>query len=316
MLIFLARRVAALAVTLLATALIIFVVLEILPGDPAAVVLGMNATPETLAALRAEFGLDRPAPERFVRWIGGLLTGDLGTSYTYRVEVAALIAERMAVTLPLALAAILLASAIGIPLGVIAAARPRGWRDTGVTLFSQVGLAVPDFWVGILLVLLFAVGLNWLPSGGFPGWDQGLAAALPSLVLPTVALALPQAAILARVTRSATLEALQEDWVRTARAKGLTWSRTLRRHVLRNALVPVVTMLGVRFSFMVAGAIVIENVFSLPGLGRLMFQAIGQHDIIVVKDLVVVFAAMVILVNFLVDIAYGIVDPRLRSSAR
>lgn len=310
------RRLFAMGATLVATACIIFLVLEILPGDPAAVVLGMNATPETLAALRADFGLDRPAPERFLRWLAGLATGDLGQSYTYRVPVAQLVAERIAVTLPLALAAILLASLIGIPLGLLAASRAHGPRDVVVMLFSQIGLAVPDFWFGILLVLLFSVTLGWLPSGGFPGWDAGLVPALKSLILPTVALALPQAAILARVTRSATLEALQEDWVRTARAKGLTFRRTLTGHVLRNALVPVVTMLGVRFSFMVAGAIIVENVFSLPGLGRLMFQSIGQHDLMVVRNLVLIFAAMVIVVNFLVDIAYGLVDPRLRRHAR
>ncbi|MBT9289478.1 ABC transporter permease [Prosthecodimorpha staleyi] len=315
MLSFLVRRLAGLAVTLLATALVVFVVLEILPGDPAAVILGVSATPETVAALRTEFGLDLPAPERFIRWIGGLLTGDLGTSYGYRVPVAQLIAERLQVTLPLAFAAILLATLVGVPLGMLAASRPRGLRDAGVMVFAQAGLALPDFWVGILLVLAFAIGLHWLPSGGFPGWDAGLGPALASLVLPVIALALPQAAILARVTRSATLEALQEDWVRTARAKGLGAAATLYRHVLRNALVPVVTMLGVRFSFMIAGAIIIEDVFSLPGLGRLMFQAIGQHDIIVVKDLVVVFAALVVGINFLVDIAYGIVDPRLRRRA-
>lgn len=313
---FVLRRLLALAATLLATAAVVFVVLEILPGDPAAVVLGVSATPETLAALRTEFGLDRPAPERFVAWIGGLLTGDLGTSYTYRVPVAALIAERMAVTLPLAFAAIVVATLIGVPLGLVAAARAGGPRDAGVMVFSQIGLAVPDFWAGILLVLLFSVTLGWLPSGGFPGWDAGLVPAAKSLLLPALALALPQAAILARVTRSATLEALSEDWVRTARAKGLTETETLWGHVLRNALVPVVTMLGVRFSFMVAGAIVIENVFSLPGLGRLMFQAVGQHDIIVVKDLVILFAAMVVLVNFAVDLAYGAIDPRLRQVAR
>lgn len=315
MLSFLARRLAGLAVTLLATALVVFVVLEILPGDPAAVILGVSATPETVAALRTEFGLDLPAPERFLRWIGGLLTGDLGTSYGYRVPVAQLIGERLQVTLPLAFAAILLATLVGVPLGMLAASRPRSLRDAGVMVFAQAGLALPDFWVGILLVLAFAIGLHWLPSGGFPGWDAGLGPALASLILPVIALALPQAAILARVTRSATLEALQEDWVRTARAKGLGAAATLYRHVLRNALVPVVTMLGVRFSFMIAGAIIIEDVFSLPGLGRLMFQAIGQHDIIVVKDLVVVFAALVVVINFLVDIAYGIVDPRLRRRA-
>lgn len=312
MLTFILRRLAALAATLCFTAAVIFIVLEILPGDPAAVMMGVNATPENVAAIRAEYGLDRPALERFVAWIGGLLTGDLGNSYTYRVPIAPLIGERAQVTLPLAAMAVMLAASIGIPLGAVAAAKANTRTDSLVMGFSQLGLAVPNFWFGILLVLLFAVTLGWFPAGGFPGWGAGFVAGFKTLILPAVALALPQSAILARLTRSAVLEALQEDFVRTARAKGLTWRATLRKHVLRNALVPVVTILGLQFSVLVAGAIIIENVFSLPGLGRLMFQSIAQHDIIVVKDLVVLFAALVVTMNFIVDVAYGIIDPRLR----
>lgn len=312
MLIFILRRVAALIATLLATAAIIFIVLEILPGDPAAVMMGVNATPENIAAIRAEYGLDRPALERFFTWIGGLLTGDLGQSYTYRVPIAGLIGERAQVTLPLAAMAVTISAGIGVPLGAVAAARANTRFDSIIMGVSQLGLAVPSFWFGILLVLLFAVTLGWFPAGGFPGWGAGFWPAFKTLILPSIALALPQSAILARLTRSAVLEALQEDFVRTARAKGLTWRATLRKHVLRNALVPVVTILGLQFSVLVAGAIIIENVFSLPGLGRLMFQSISQHDIIVVKDLVVLFAALVVFMNFLVDVAYGIIDPRLR----
>jgi len=312
MLSFTLRRLAGLAATLLATAIIVFVVLEILPGDPAAVMMGINATPETIAAVRAEYGLDQPAPVRFITWIAGLATGDLGNSYTYKVPISGLIAERGAVTLPLALMAVMLSSSIGIPLGVIAAARANTRTDAAVMALSQIGLAVPNFWFGILLVLTFAVTLGWFPSGGFPGWSAGIWPAVQSLILPAVALALPQGAIIARLTRSAVLEALQEDFVRTARAKGLSWRQTLTRHVVRNAMTPVVTILGLQFSVLLAGAIVIENVFSLPGLGRLMFQSIAQHDIIVVKDLVVLFAGLVVTMNFLVDLAYGWIDPRLR----
>ncbi|HRJ70328.1 MAG TPA: ABC transporter permease [Beijerinckiaceae bacterium] len=312
MLSFILRRVAALALTLCVTAAVIFIVLEILPGDPAAVMMGVNATPENVAAIRAEYGLDRPAVERFLTWIGGLLTGDLGLSYTYRVPISSLIAERAQVTLPLAAMAVMLSASIGIPLGTLAAAKANTRTDSLVMGISQLGLAVPNFWFGILLVLLFAVTLGWFPAGGFPGWGAGVLAGIKTLILPAVALALPQSAILARLTRSAVLEALQEDFVRTARAKGLSWPATLRKHVLRNALVPVVTILGLQFSVLVAGAIIIENVFSLPGLGRLMFQSIAQHDIIVVKDLVVLFAALVVFMNFIVDVAYGIIDPRLR----
>lgn len=308
------RRLAALVLTLLAAALVIFVALEVLPGDPAAVTLGLNSAPEALVALRAEMGLDKPAALRFVLWLGGLVTGDLGLSYTYRVPVAQLIAERMAVTLPLALMAIGLATAIGIPLGMLAASRRGHLADAGVMAFAQAGLAIPNFWFGLLLVLVFAVGLGWLPAGGFPGWQAGLGTALKALLMPALALALPQAAIIARVTRSAMLDTLQEDFVRTARAKGLSEGTTMRRHALRNALIPVLTILGLQFSVLIAGAIIIENVFALPGLGRLVFQAIAQHDLIVVKDLVMLFAGLAILINFAVELLYGLIDPRLRQA--
>lgn len=315
MLAFAGRRLIAFVLTLMAAALVIFLMLEVLPGDPAAVTLGLNAAPEALAALRAEMGLNRPAPIRFLAWVSGLVTGDLGLSYTYRVPVSQLIAERMAVTLPLALMAMTLAAAIGVPLGMLAAANHNRPADAAVMVFAQAGLAIPNFWFGLLLVLVFAIGLGWLPAGGFPGWQAGAAAAFRSLALPALALALPQAAILARVTRSAMLDTLQEDFVRTARAKGLGEAVTVLRHALRNALIPVVTILGLQFSVLIAGAIIIENVFALPGLGRLVFQSIAQHDLIVVKDLVMLFAALAILVNFLVDLLYGVIDPRLREAA-
>jgi peptide/nickel transport system permease protein len=315
MLAFAGRRLIAFVLTLMAAALVVFLMLEVLPGDPAAVTLGLNAAPEALAALRAEMGLDRPAPIRFFAWVGGLVTGDLGLSYTYRVPVSQLIAERMAVTLPLALMAMTLAAAIGVPLGMLAAANHNRPADAAVMVFAQAGLAIPNFWFGLLLVLVFAIGLGWLPAGGFPGWQAGAPAAFRSLALPALALALPQAAILARVTRSAMLDTLQEDFIRTARAKGLGERVLLLRHALRNALIPVVTILGLQFSVLIAGAIIIENVFALPGLGRLVFQSIAQHDLIVVKDLVMLFAALAILVNFIVDLLYGVIDPRLREAA-
>lgn len=312
MLSFAVRRLVSLIVTLLAAALVVFVVLEILPGDPAAVMLGVQATPETLAAVRAEYGLDKPVPVRFAEWVAGLVTGDLGMSYTYRVPVATLIVERLAVTVPLALIAIALSTAIAIPLGVFAAARHGRPADAGVMVFSQIGVAIPNFWFALLLVLLFSITLGLAPSGGFPGWTAG-GKALGALVLPAISLALPQAAILARVTRSSVLDALGEDWVRTARAKGLTRAQTLRGHVLRNALIPVVTIMGLQFSFLLAGAIIIENVFYLPGLGRLVFQAINQRDLIVVRDIVVLLAGLVIVINFVVDLLYAVIDPRLRT---
>ncbi|MCG8361280.1 MAG: ABC transporter permease [Kiloniellales bacterium] len=310
---FIAKRLVALVLTLLVASLVVFLVLEVLPGDPAAIMLGVNAREDTLAALRAELGLDRPAWERYGLWLGGMLTGDFGQSYTYSVPVGELIGERVAISLPLAVMAIVLSTAMAIPLGVLAAARRNKAADLCVNAFVQVGVAVPNFWFAMLLIILFAVILRWLPAGGFAGWDAGLGAALLSLLLPAVALALPQAAILTRVTRSSVLEVLNEDFVRTARAKGLSRRAALWRHAVRNALIPVVTIMGLQFSFLLAGTIIIENVFYLPGLGRLLFQAIAQRDLIVVKDLVVLLAGTVVVVNFLVDLLYAVLDPRLRS---
>jgi peptide/nickel transport system permease protein len=307
------RRIFGLLLTLIAVSLLVFAVMALLPGDPAAITLGTSATPETLAALRHDMGLDQPLIVRYGQWLAGALTGDLGKSYTYGVPVAGLIAERLAVTLPLAALAVVLSVLIAVPLGVAAAARRGGFFDILAALFSQMGIAVPGFWVGLLLVLLFATSLGWMPAGGFPGWGNGLWPAMKSLVLPAVALALPQAAVLTRVTRSAVLDTLHEDFARTALAKGLSRSRVLWGHVVPNALVPVLTILGLQFTFLVAGAVLIENVFTLPGLGRLAYQALSQRDIIVLQDVVLFFAGLVIVVNFLVDLSYLVIDPRLRA---
>ena len=306
------RRLTALMVTLLVASLLIFLLLEILPGDPAAVILGVGAQEDTLRALRAELGLDLPAPVRYLNWLGEVLQGDLGRSYTYDTSVQELLLNRVELSLPLALLAILLSTGIAIPLGVFAASRHRKVADTGIMGFAQLGVAVPNFWFAILLILLFSVKLGWFSAGGFAGWDAGWIPAFKSLVLPAVALALPQAAILARVTRSSVLETVQEDYIRTARAKGLSRSQALWRHAVRNALIPVVTILGLQLSFLLAGTIIIENVFYLPGVGRLLFQAIAQRDLMVVKNLVLVLAATVVLINFLVDLLYAVLDPRLR----
>ena len=306
------RRLIALMVTLLVASLLIFLLLEILPGDPAAVILGVGAQEDTLRALRAELGLDLPAPVRYLNWLGEVLQGDLGRSYTYDTPVQELLLNRVELSLPLALLAILLSTGIAIPLGVFAASRHRKVADTGIMGFAQLGVAVPNFWFAILLILLFSVKLGWFNAGGFAGWDAGWIPAFKSLVLPAVALALPQAAILARVTRSSVLETVQEDYIRTARAKGLSRSQALWRHAIRNALIPVVTILGLQLSFLLAGTIIIENVFYLPGVGRLLFQAIAQRDLMVVKNLVLVLAATVVLINFLVDLLYSVLDPRLR----
>jgi len=306
------RRLAGLLATLVVASLVVFTVMDVLPGDPAQVMLGTEAREDTLAALRTRLGLDRPAPERYVTWVAGLATGNLGVSYTYDEPVAGLIAERLVVTLPLAVFAILLSTAIALPVGVFAAVRRGTPVDTVVMGLGQLGVAVPNFWFAMLLVLLFAVQLRWASAGGFPGWSAGLLPAVGALLLPAIALALPQAAILARITRSSTLDVLGEDYVRTAWAKGLSRRAVLGRHVFRNALIGPVTIMGLQFAFLLSGTIIIENVFFLPGLGRLVFQAVAQRDLIVVKDVVVILVAAVVIVNFLVDLAYAAIDPRLR----
>jgi peptide/nickel transport system permease protein len=309
------RRLAGLAVMLVLASAVIFTVMEVLPGDPAQVMLGTQARPDTLEALRQKLGLDRPPVERYAEWAGGLLKGDLGTSYTYSTPVAELVRDRVVVSLPLALLALALTTAIAIPLGAWAGARRNSLVDAGVMGATQIGIAVPNFWFAMLLVLLFAITLRWLPAGGFPGWSAGPWPALRALILPAVALALPQASILARVMRSSLLETLGDDYIRTARAKGLSRGQVLRRHALRNALIPVLTIMGLQFSFLLAGTIIIENVFYLPGLGRLVFQAINQRDLVVVRSVVMLLVASVVIVNFLVDLAYLAVDPRLRRRA-
>ncbi|MDP6320455.1 MAG: ABC transporter permease [SAR324 cluster bacterium] len=312
MTIFLAKRFFALVITLLVASLVIFLLMEILPGDPASIILGVGAQEDTLLALRTEMGLDHSAPERYFHWISGILSGDFGRSYTYDIPVSSLILERLSLSLPLALLAISLSTLLAIPIGVLAVANHKRIADTGIMGLAQLGVAVPNFWFAILLILFFSVKLGWFSAGGFAGWEMGLAAALKSLTLPAISLALPQAAILARVTRSAVLETVREDFVRTARAKGLSRNAALWKHAFRNALIPVVTILGLQLSFLLAGTIIIENVFYLPGLGRLLFQAIAQRDLVVVKNIVILLAATVVIINFLVDMCYVAIDPRLR----
>lgn len=315
MLTYTVRRLLQFAGTLLAASLVVFAVLELLPGDAAQILLGTEADDDTLAALRDQLGLDRPAATRYAEWIGGLLTGDLGVSHIYGVPVAGMVVDRLAISLPLAVIAFMLSTILALPLGLIAATRRGGPGDWTVIGFAQIGLAVPNFWFGILLILLFAVKLGWFSSGGFPGWEAGIGPAVKALILPALALALSEAAILARVTRSAMLETLGEDYIRTARAKGLSGRRVLFGHALRNAMIPVATIMGLQFAFLVMGAVIVENVFYLPGLGRLLLQSIFQRDLVVVRDLVLLLSGFVILVNLLVDLAYAVIDPRPRAAA-
>lgn len=309
---YLAKRLGIATVTLVLASLVVFAVLEIVPGDPARLMLGMNASEAQVEQLRDQMGLNAPLIERYLHWAGGLLSLDFGRSYTYSVPVIDLVLERIVVSLPLALIALALSTAIAIPVGLYSASRRGAAGDAVAMGAAQLGVAVPNFWFALMLVYLFAVWLRWVPAGGFPGWSAGVWTALKSLLLPAIALALPQAAILARVTRSALIEVLNEDYIRTARAKGMPYRAVLWRHALRNALIPVVTIMGLQFAFLLAGTIIIENVFYLPGLGRLVFQAITQRDLIVVESVVMLLVATVIAVNLLVDFTYAIVDPRLR----
>ncbi len=314
MLAYLLGRLVSLLLSLIAASVVIFLVLQVVPGDPAQFMLGLNASPDTVAALRGQMGLDVPPVLQYFAWIGGMLHGDLGISYTYKVPVAELVAARVWVSLPLAVYALTLSTLIAFPVGIIAAARRNSASDLGIMGITQFGVAVPNFWFAMLLVLVFSITLRWFSAGGFPGWDHGFWLGIRALTLPAIALALPQASILARVMRSSLLDTLGEDYIRSARAKGLTRGQALRRHALRNALIPVLTIIGLQFSFLLAGGIIIENVFFLPGLGRLVFQGITQRDLIVVKSVVMILVCAVIGVTFIVDITYGFVDPRLRTA--
>ena len=311
---FLAKRFATFVATLAGTTIITFLALEILPGDPARVILGVEAPDSAVQALREQLGLDRPALERYIDWVSALATGNFSNSYTYSVPVDELLAARLEITVPLALLAMALSVAMAMTLGIFAAARHNQRGDIAVMGVSQLGISVPNFWLALLLILLFAVHLRWFSAGGFPGWDAGVGPALKSLLLPALALATVQGAILTRFTRSAVLETMSEDYVRTARAKGLTRGQTLRRHVLRNAMIPLVTVMGLQFANLLAGTIVVENVFALPGVGRLILQAITNRDLVVVRDVVTLLAAMVVLINLAVDLLYAAIDPRLKSS--
>lgn len=305
-------RCASLVISLIVASMVIFLIIEIVPGDPAAFMLGLNAQPEAVEALRTQLGLNASALERYFTWVSGMLQGDFGTSYTYRAPVSDLIADRIWVSLPLAVYALVLSTLIAFPAGIFTASRRGGAGDTAIMGATQLGVAIPNFWFAMILVLIFAINLRWFSAGGFVGWDKGFGLGLKSLTLPAIALALPQAAILARVMRSSLLDMLGEDFIRTARAKGLSKRQALWRHAVRNALIPVLTILGLQFSFLLAGGIVIEQVFFLPGLGRLIFQAISARDLIVVESVVMLLVFSVIIVNFLVDLTYAAVDPRLR----
>jgi peptide/nickel transport system permease protein len=310
--VFLAKRFLTFIVTLLGATVLTFLALEILPGDPAAVILGIDAPESAIQALRDKLGLDRPILERYFAWLGDIVTLRFGVSFTYSTPVIELVKARLAITIPLALMAMVLSALVAFGLGVYAASRHNKLGDVTVMSISQLGISVPNFWLALLLILLFAVNLRWFASGGFPGWQNGVWPAFRALLLPAIALATVQGAILARFTRSAVLDTMREDYVRTARAKGLSRRATLWRHVLRNAMIPVITIMGLQFANLLAGTIIVEEVFAMPGLGRLILQAISNRDVAVVRDVVLMLAALVVFINFIVDILYAVIDPRLK----
>jgi peptide/nickel transport system permease protein len=298
--------------TLLFVSLLVFMVVRVLPGDPALIMMGIEASPDAVAKLRERLGLDRPVPVQYAEWAGRAVLGDLGRSIQYDVPVAGLIVSRLSVTLPLTLMAAALMVAAAIPLGVFAATRHRRWGDYAAMTLSQLGIAVPGFWAGLLLILLFSVKLGWFQAGGFDGWGQGVGHALKSLLLPAVALGLFQFAVLARTTRSALLEVLREEYVKTARAKGVAERAVIFRHALRNAMIPILTVAGVQLGQLMAGSIILESVFYLPGLGRLALGAISARDLPVVQGVVLFVASAIVVINAAVDVLYGVLDPRIR----
>lgn len=311
-----ARRAVIFAASLAVASVLVFLACAALPGDVAQVILGTQADPEAVRRLRAELGLDRPLALQYLSWVGGLLTGDPGRSYLTRLPVGPDVASRLGVTLWLAVLSMLVALVVGLFAGMLAAVRRRHVDGFVVSALSQVGLAIPAFWAGILLVVVFAVRLRWFPPGGYVPLLQSPAQWLSHLVLPVVALSFVQSAVLTRYVRSAFLEVLSEDHLRTARAIGWRRFPALLRHGVRNVAVQVVTVLGLQLATLLVGAIIIEQVFTLPGLGSRLLQAVAERDLVVVQAIVMLLVAAVLLINFLVDLAYLAIDPRLRTGTR
>ncbi|MHA3683710.1 ABC transporter permease [Leucobacter sp. HY1910] len=303
------------AVTFLVATVVVFLFMRLIPGDPAQIALGVNATPELLEQTRKEFGTDRSLFAQYFEWFGGLLRGDFGTSYLTRQDISPMVIDRLQVSLILVLTAMAVALLISIPLGTWAAVRHRNFSGALIGVGSQLGVAIPGFLAGILLVMVFAVGLGWLPANGWTAPSEDFGDFIRRLILPVVALASVQGAILTRYVRSAVLEVMSEDYLRTARAKGLSKSGALVKHGLRNAAIPVITVTGVQIAALIIGAVVIERVFVIPGLGSMLLDAVGNRDLLTVQSVVIVLVAITLILNLIVDLLYTIVDPRLRRSA-
>ncbi|WP_194262908.1 MULTISPECIES: ABC transporter permease [Gluconobacter] len=296
---------------LIVASLVIFAAMNLLPGDPASVMLGLDASPESLAALHHQLGLDTTLPARYAHWVGDLMRGNLGRSYIYDVPVSGLIGERLQSTLPLILLAMMLSLGAGIPLGMTAAANRGKMPDMGLMAMLQLLKSIPDFWLAMMMTFLFSLTLRWLPASGFPGWGHGFFTGLRALILPAVALAVPQAAITARFMRSSLIETLSQDFIRTARAQGYSRSGVLWRVALPNALIPVLTLAGIQLPVLITGSIIVESVFSLPGCGKLLLEAVNQRDLPVVQNLVMLIVTAVMILGFLLAALVRFLDPRL-----
>ena len=312
---FLTRRLAIFALSLVGASMLVFAVCSALPGEVAEIILGEGATPVQIQALTAQLGLDRPPLVRYLEWFGGMLRGDFGTSYFTGQNVLQLIAPRIAVTIWLVGFALLLSIAVAVPVGMVAAMNRRSWIGFVASGAAQLGMAIPAFWAAIALVLVFAVGLRWLPANGYVPLTTSPADWAAHLVLPVVSLAIVQTSVLVRYVRSAFIEVLSEDYYRTARALGWRPFPALLRHGLRNAALSLVTVVGLQLAGVLVGAIVIESVFALPGLGSALLDAVSQRDLMIVQGVVMFLAATVLLINFLVDLSYAWIDPRLRTEA-
>ncbi|MFJ4839900.1 ABC transporter permease [Streptomyces sp. NPDC088746] len=310
---YLLRRLAFLAVSLALASVVLFVLLRMLPGDPANALTAVGAGPEQIAAARHSIGSDRPLPEQFTHWLGQLASGDLGTSFVSSLPVGPEVTTRLDVTVPLTLAAFVLAVLVAVPAGFVAAYKRHTWYGALLSGVSQLGIAIPVFWLGMILIAVFALNAGWLPSGGFPqdGWSDP-AEAFRALVLPVVTIALVMSASLIRYVRSATLDVLGSDYLRTARALGSSFGRAMWRHGLRNGAVPVISVLGIELASTLLGAVVVESVYALPGLGSLLATGIAQHDYPVIQGVLFVSTLAVLVIGFVADLVQRIIDPRLR----
>lgn len=309
---YLIRRILSAIPVLLLVSILAFVLIQLVPGDGASVIAGQDATVEEIQFVREQMGLDKPWPTRLLAWITGLAQGDLGYSYILRQTVTEAIIERLPVTASLAVLSILFATTLGVAVGVLAAMFHRTWIDSAAMSVSLVGVSVPNFWFGLVAILIFSVTLNWLPPGGFVSPTESIVGWLRSMALPTITLGTATMGLISRFTRSVMLEQLGLDYVRTAKAKGLLQSEVISRHALRNALIPIVTVVGTTFSLTMAGAIVIESVFALNGIGRLMLHAITRRDYVVLQGGLVFIAFSFVFINLLVDLLYSWLDPRVR----